>query len=43
MRSPFVMRAVTLPGVATLGRGGFSVGGALMSNPQPDPPKTTIG
>jgi hypothetical protein len=34
---------LTLHGVATLGRGGFSVGGDLMFNPQPDPPKTKIG
>ena len=34
---------VTLHGVATLGRGGFSVGGDLMFNPQPDPPKTKVG
>jgi hypothetical protein len=35
--------AVTLHGVATMGRGGFSIGGDLMFNPQPDPPKTKIG
>jgi hypothetical protein len=34
---------VTMRGEASFGGGGLSIGGDVMFNPQPDPPKTIIG